>query len=138
LGLGFVGNLLDVFRTRRRLILNTSAAPSIARRYVGEALDDLPRDIVEPVSLMVSELASNCVQHAETDFTVSIERTEREIRVDVADTGGGGVAPRDPQGTEATGRGLRIVEQLSDAWGVTKPVGHDGSDVWFVVNLRSR
>ena len=126
-----------MFRIRRRLIRKSSAAPAAARRYVGETLDDLPRDVVEPVSLMVSELASNCVQHAETDFTVSIERTEHEIRVDVADGGGGGVARRDPPPTEPTGRGLRIVEQLSDAWGVTKPVGHDGSEVWFVVHLSS-
>jgi serine/threonine-protein kinase RsbW len=126
---------LFVFQTRPRLFHNTAAAPSVARRYVGETLRDLPRDVVDPVTLMVSELASNCVQHAATDFTVSIERTHRHIRVDVADRGTGGVALRDPLPTEPSGRGLRIVEELSDVWGVKESVGCVGNDVWFVLNL---
>jgi anti-sigma regulatory factor (Ser/Thr protein kinase) len=124
-----------VFNNRPRLFRNSAAAPSVVRRYVGETLHDLPPDVVEPVTLMVSELASNCVQHASSDFTVSIERTDRHIRVDVADRGAGGVALRDPLPTEASGRGLRIVEQLADSWGVEDSVGRDGKDVWFVVNL---
>jgi anti-sigma regulatory factor (Ser/Thr protein kinase) len=84
---------------------------------------------------MVSELASNCVQHASTDFTVSIEWTDRHIRVDVADHGAGSVALRDPLPTDACGRGLHIVEQLADAWGVDESIGRDGKDVWFVLNL---
>ena len=121
--------------TRPRLFRNSAAAPSVARRYVGETLRGLPADVVEPVTLMVSELASNCVQHAATDFTVSIERTERHIRVEVADRGSGGVELLDPLPTDACGRGLRIVAQLADAWGVDQSQGRDGKDVWFVLNL---
>jgi serine/threonine-protein kinase RsbW len=49
---------------------------------------------------------------------VSVDRRARSVRVDVADEGGGAVVFRDPIPTEPTGRGLRIVEQLSDEWGV--------------------
>lgn len=118
-------------------IRNTPAAPALARRYVGETLGDAPRSVVDIVELMVSELATNCVQYVESDITVTIERTAEQVRVEVSDGGHGDVdrvEVKDPAPTEPTGRGLRIVDQLADEWGV-EPVPGDGKNVWFTLGF---
>ncbi len=84
---------------------------------------------------MVSELATNCVRHANADFTMTIEQTIRHVRVDIADSGSGRVATRRPEPTEVSGRGLSIVDRLSDTWGVTEYLGRGGKSVWFMVSL---
>jgi serine/threonine-protein kinase RsbW len=124
-----------LLRSDRTFIRNTPEAPAAARRYVREALTGLPRDVVDTVSLMVSELATNCVRHANTDFTLTIERTVRHVRVDIADSGTGRVATRVPEPTEVSGRGLCIVDRLSDTWGVTEYLDGEGKSVWFMVSL---
>jgi anti-sigma regulatory factor (Ser/Thr protein kinase) len=91
--------------------------------------------VVDTVSLMVSELATNCVRHANSDFTMTIERTGRHVRVDVADSGAGQVATRFPEPSEVSGRGLCVVDRLSDTWGVTEYLDREGKSVWFMVNL---
>ncbi|MDQ1478931.1 MAG: hypothetical protein QOE62_4160 [Actinomycetota bacterium] len=113
-------------------IRNTPAAPALARRYVGETLTDAPRSVVDMVELMVSELATNCVRYVESDITVRIERTAERVRVDVSDAGDGAIEMKDPDPTDPTGRGLRIVDRLSDSWGVDKAPG-DGKSVWFTL-----
>ena len=118
------------------LIRNTPAAPAAARRYIGEAMSDSPRDVIDIVSLLVSELATNCVRYASSDFTVSIEQTATAVRVDVVDDDDGSVRLRRPGPNDVSGRGLRIVELLSDAWGVSDVVDHSGKCVWFTVQLR--
>ena len=129
------GTLTRVLRHDHRLIRNTPAAAAVARRYVGETLSNAPGRVVDDAALMVSELATNCVRYAHSDFTVSIEQTAREVRVDVTDAAGGDVAMRDPGPTEPTGRGLRIVDQLADAWGVQELVDPTGKRVWFTLRL---
>jgi anti-sigma regulatory factor (Ser/Thr protein kinase) len=86
---------------------------------------------VDAVELMVSELATNSVKHAHSDFKVSISDSRGEIRVEVRDTGRGQPVLRFPAPTEPSGRGLRIVEVLSRAWGtVDSP---HGKTVWFTL-----
>jgi anti-sigma regulatory factor (Ser/Thr protein kinase) len=130
------GNLRVLLRNDQALIRNAPTAPAAARRYVRETLEGSPRDVVDAVTLMVSELATNCVRHANTDFTLSIEQTGRQVRVDIADTGTGRVTRRDPEPADVSGRGLCIVERLSDTWGVRECVDGEGKSVWFMLNLR--
>jgi hypothetical protein len=92
-------------------------------------------DLADAVAIMVSELATNSVRHAATDFTVSIDRDPREIRVAVTDAGHRQPALRSPGPTEHSGRGLQIVSALADDWGVTEMVDRPGKTVWFVVAL---
>ncbi len=44
-----------------------------ARRFVQEALGTQPAKIADAAELMVSELATNCVRHAQTDFEVTVD-----------------------------------------------------------------
>ena len=92
-----------------------------------EALAPWPRDTVETVELIASELATNAVRHAHTSFAMTIE-ANGEIRVEVSDSGGGRPTALSPEPRDLTGRGLRIVEALSDAWGVT--LRPEGKTVW--------
>jgi anti-sigma regulatory factor (Ser/Thr protein kinase) len=102
-----------------------------ARRFVRDALRDHSRDILDAAELMASELATNCVQHAQTSFELAINDAQRRIRVEVRDTGQGRPLLRSPVPTDRSGRGLRIVEAMSDAWGV-EPSSH-GKTVWFTL-----
>ena len=92
-------------------------------------------DVSDPVELMVSELVTNAVRHNDGDFVVFIDVTLDQIRVQVTDWGAGEPATRSPAPLEPSGRGLRIVEALSDNWGVGA-AGAGGKSVWFTLGLR--
>ncbi len=66
---------------------------------------------------------------------MTIEQTIGHVRVDIADSGSARVATRRPEPTEVTGRGLCIVDRLSDTWGVTESRDGEGKSVWFMVSL---
>lgn len=105
-----------------------------ARRYVAALLDGLDDALLDPIVVMVSELATNAVRHARTDFTVTVERIGETVRVGVHDEGGGEPRARDARPHEHTGRGLMIVRECSDDWGI-EPDGRGGKQVWFTVSL---
>jgi hypothetical protein len=70
----------------------------------------------------------------ESDITVTIERTADRVRVDVSDAGAGAIEMKDPDPSDPTGRGLRIIDRLSDSWGVEAAPG-DGKSVWFTLDF---
>jgi anti-sigma regulatory factor (Ser/Thr protein kinase) len=107
-----------------------------ARQFVRDVLSDQPRETVEAAELMVSELATNSVRHARSDFELAILVSPREIRVEVSDHGPGQPFPRSPTPREQSGRGLQIVLKLSDAWGISP--SPNGKLVWFTLPLRTR
>jgi two-component sensor histidine kinase len=111
----------------------TSVAAS--RRFVGESLADLPASVQEAAVLMVSELATNAIVHAITGFGVNIARTDSEVRVEVDDLGGGMPESRVPLTSDPHGRGVQIIQTLSDEWGVIECDGEMGKTVWFSVTL---
>jgi anti-sigma regulatory factor (Ser/Thr protein kinase) len=105
-----------------------------ARRYIQHQLAELPAEVRGVVVLMVSELATNCVRHARTPFSVTVQQAGRELRIEISDSGTGRVEPRAPQPEEPTGRGLLIVEELSDSWGVDY-AETGGKTVWFTLGV---
>jgi anti-sigma regulatory factor (Ser/Thr protein kinase) len=106
-----------------------------ARRFVRDTLSGQARDILDAAELMTSELATNCVQHAQTAFELAIDDAERHIRVEVRDTGQGRPVRQSPAPTDRTGRGLLIVEAMSDAWGIEPSSA--GKTVWFTLPQRA-
>jgi anti-sigma regulatory factor (Ser/Thr protein kinase) len=107
-----------------------------SRRYVRDVLHCHPPVHVDAVELMVSELATNSVKHAHSGFKVSINDSGGEIRVEVRDTGRGQPVLRCPAPTEPSGRGLRIVEALSRAWGTLD--SPQGKTVWFTLPSKAQ
>jgi anti-sigma regulatory factor (Ser/Thr protein kinase) len=115
----------------------TADATSVseARRFVVSLLA-LEPDLGNAVRLAVSELATNAVLHARSPFRVRVSSDGHTLRVAVFDRGHNAVAKKNYGPAAITGRGLTIVEQLSDDWGVTPDSG--GKWVWFEVAMASQ
>ncbi|HEV2374290.1 MAG TPA: ATP-binding protein [Streptosporangiaceae bacterium] len=103
-----------------------------ARRALAVLLDG--SSLTEDATVCLSELVTNSIEHSNSrqpggQFTVCATLAGGWLRVEVEDQGGLWL-PR-PQGTDGPrGRGLRIVEALSLAWG--RSGGGTGSrTVWF-------
>lgn len=121
----------------RRPFPSQPPAVAQARHFAVDALGPLPQETRDRVALLVSELATNCVRHAGTGFHVSVQRGADVVRIEVTDTGAGRPAVHSPEFDEPSGRGLRIVEQLSDAWGVVPASPPPGKTVWFTLSVGS-
>jgi anti-sigma regulatory factor (Ser/Thr protein kinase) len=124
----------------RRDFANASEAIAQARRFATESLHGVAPGVPEVVGLMVSELATNCVRHTSSEFSVEVEQTATQLTVRVSDSGPGEPALRSPGPNEPSGRGLRLVEDLSDAFGVeyAPPGNPRQKTVWFVLALGQR
>ena len=122
-----------------RTFPNAAASVAAARRYVLDAIGDQTEPVAEATAIVVSELATNCVRHAGTAFTIEVETTPARLRVEVTDTGGGVPTVQSPAASELTGRGLLLVRALSDDWGVTAATDENsGKSVWFTLRLPAR
>ena len=107
-----------------------------ARLWVRSQLESwgLDEEITAAAVMGVSELVTNVLLHAGTTAMVSVELAGR-LLVTVDDTGERGAPHRQTsEGLAASrGRGLALVEALSDAMGHER--GVDGSTVWFEIAL---
>jgi anti-sigma regulatory factor (Ser/Thr protein kinase) len=115
-----------------RVFANTSTSIRQARRFVAEAIANRAPAMCDSVVLMVSELATNSVRHAGTEFRVAVAVTRRLIRVEVTDAGSGVPTRRSTKPADLSGRGLAIVEKLASDWGVRRS-RTGGKTVWFTV-----
>lgn len=91
--------------------------------------------LVDDVRLVVSELVTNAVTHAQTPLTVVLRREGPEVTLTVTDLSPVVPSMGTADGMALGGRGLVIVDALSRGWGVTR--GSDGTKtVWasFVVD----
>jgi hypothetical protein len=82
-------------------------------------------------SQALSEVATNAVIHARTEFAVTIEWSDDVLRITVEDASRKLPIERHYAPDSTTGRGLALVALLSRAWGVER-VG-TGKQVWFEV-----
>ncbi|MEY2467946.1 MAG: hypothetical protein QOF21_644, partial [Actinomycetota bacterium] len=105
-----------------------------ARRFVVDAVQGLQENLIDDIVLMVSELATNSVHHAKSDFSVGVEIDSSHVRIEISDRGPDLPRKRRPHVDEPFGRGLHIVETLSESWGVDlMPDG--GKTIWIVVAI---
>jgi anti-sigma regulatory factor (Ser/Thr protein kinase) len=77
----------------------------------------------------VSELATNALLHARTTIVLAAHLDGEALVVEVGDEEIRGLDVGPHRGGDEYGRGLRIVGELADAWGVREN-GH-GKTVWF-------
>jgi anti-sigma regulatory factor (Ser/Thr protein kinase) len=103
-----------------------------ARRFVADGLEQVEDEELRAVAvLMVSELASNSIRYGRSRYTVEVDLTPREIRIEVCDDGPGTPQRREPRPDEPTGRGLMIIDNLAHRWGVRQRKGE--TTVWFTL-----
>lgn len=107
-----------------------------ARRFVTATLASWALEQTD-VALLVSELATNAVLHARSDFTVTIHARGDRIRVEVGDRNARLPSPASVPAAAYSGRGLMIVQELAAAWGVESHAD-DGKTVWFEVKAAVR
>lgn len=108
-----------------------------ARRFVAGLLGEADQATRERVLLMVSELATNAVQHARTGFDITAHVDGEALRIEVTDTGPGRPRQQDPAPTEPSGRGLLIIDALADQWGIVEAPAGPGTTVWFRLEAES-
>ncbi len=109
-------------------------SPWAARRFVESVLQPWGcDDLLDTVTLLVSELVGNAVMHAGSELELSLRLMVGRLRVDVIDHSTELPRRRDVAEDALTGRGSGLVEILATAWGVTgRP---DGKSVWFEIAL---
>jgi anti-sigma regulatory factor (Ser/Thr protein kinase) len=125
-----------MIRESRRFPCVPESVPS-ARRFLAGIVPEADEEAIGALVLMVSELATNALTHAASEFVVSVsyDNEQGRIRVEVSDRGPGRPATRDPEPSDPHGRGLQIVQALSDDWGIDLASDGRGKTVWFTFQL---
>ncbi|MET8524912.1 SpoIIE family protein phosphatase [Micromonospora sp. NPDC005172] len=109
-------------------------APSRVRHWMTGQLTEwqVPESVIGAAVLCTSELTTNALLHAGTAARVEIDLSSERLLVSVADSGTRGTVTRARTDTlSSRGRGLGLIEELSDAWGTDPSVR--GSTVWFEI-----
>lgn len=71
-------------------------------------------------AIVISELATNALRHAETPFRAVLDRQQQGVRLGVEDAAPDPLARRSSDSYDLGGRGVDIVEALSHRWGWTE------------------
>ncbi|QGN49483.1 SpoIIE family protein phosphatase [Micromonospora sp. WMMD558] len=114
-------------------------APSRVRHWMTAQLTEwqVPESVIGAAVLCTSELTTNALLHAGTAARVEIDLSPERLLVSVADSGTRGTVTRAQTDTlSSRGRGLGLIEELSDAWGTDPTVR--GSTVWFEILVPDR
>jgi anti-sigma regulatory factor (Ser/Thr protein kinase)/anti-anti-sigma regulatory factor len=99
------------------------------RQLVNQACTAWHRsDAAATAALVATELVANVVRHAHTTMEFTVGLRDGRLCLSVRDGSRRLPRPADPGVKDAGGRGLRLVRELTDSWGVL-PVT-DGKVVW--------
>jgi anti-sigma regulatory factor (Ser/Thr protein kinase) len=114
-----------------------------AREFAALVLRAHSRDDDGTVGLLLSEMVTNSLNHSDSGkpggtITVTVTVTPEKVVAEVADDGGAGEPVLgDPPGEEAErGRGLHLVNELSDDWGYFGG-GQGQLATWFECALKA-
>jgi serine phosphatase RsbU (regulator of sigma subunit)/integral membrane sensor domain MASE1/anti-sigma regulatory factor (Ser/Thr protein kinase) len=118
-----------------RLPGQAGAVPT-ARRAIGELEPTLEHALFTNLRLLVSELVTNSILHADAPASASLKLRATVfrdyVRVEVGDDGHGFDPSELVHGRDAaSGWGLYLVDQLADRWGVANT---HGTNVWFEID----
>ena len=110
-------------------LLPDTSAPRLARASARRSLaGKLSPERLSELSLVISELVSNAVVHGRGQVVFRLQLDEGIVRGEVIDQGGGFEHEIRARGAdEVGGRGLFLVEALTNRWGIHEGTTH----VWF-------
>ncbi|MEU9012943.1 ATP-binding protein [Streptomyces sp. NPDC048479] len=96
-------------------------------------------EVVQIAELLLSELATNVIQHARTpagrEIGVRLARYDGMLRVEVADANNRRPEPRSAPSDDEGGRGLTLVAALAERWGCCPRRHGIGKSVWAELKL---
>jgi anti-sigma regulatory factor (Ser/Thr protein kinase) len=96
--------------------------------------------LADDAEMIIGEFVANAVTHAEAaddgqQVGLRLMRRSGEVMCAVLDPSDAAPVLRQASGTDETGRGLRMVDALSDIWGWSPVVGR-GKAVWAILFCR--
>ena len=113
---------------------SSTNSPQLARAFLRSTLETWKLDGFGDVTeLLVTELVANVVTHVGAPMTLRVQRSPSTMRVEIDDPSTEVPVVRHPDPAEEHGRGVLLVDQLANAWGVD-PRG-DGKTVWFEIDV---
>jgi anti-sigma regulatory factor (Ser/Thr protein kinase) len=113
---------------RRRRFDPSPESVREARQFARDAIAaHADGEVGEDLLLALTEMTTNAVLHAATPFEVVIV-TDGQVRLEVEDGSTDEPVMASPTATTVGGRGLRIIEDVCDRWGVH--VVQDRKCVW--------
>jgi anti-sigma regulatory factor (Ser/Thr protein kinase) len=104
------------------------SSPAEARSAVLERFSG--HRLLGELLLCVSEIVTNAVLHAGTELRFSVSSLTDRVRVEVADGDPGMPIRKHYDLAAPTGRGILLIEELADGWGVDATID-GGKVVWF-------
>ena len=127
---------------------SSPAAAATARHAVGGLRHYLDREVRENAELLVTELVTNSVRHADLSemdhIEIKLEASGEAVLVEVADCGQGfrgrqpGPSARAAQAAQperTSGWGLYLVDHIASRWGI---VEDEETRVWFELRPGAR
>jgi signal transduction histidine kinase len=112
-----------------------TSAPGVARAAAKRYLaGKVGHERLSELSVVISELVSNALEHGRGQVVFRLQLDEGTVRGEVIDEGGGfehEIRARGPE--DVKGRGLFLVDALTNRWGI-----HEGAArVWFELAART-
>jgi anti-sigma regulatory factor (Ser/Thr protein kinase) len=100
------------------------------RRFVARTLRDweVEEARIETVLLVANELVANAIVHAHSAPVLSLAESGDNLLLRVFDESSAVPVPQAPSVDQGSGRGLILVEALSDRWGIDTAA--HGKSVW--------
>jgi len=109
-------------------------APGLARRFLLETVCEVHlARVVDEAELLVSEVITNGIVHGAPPVTLRLTcEAGPVLRVEVSDASPQRPRLRHPGAEETNGRGMELVDLLSQDWGVSPRGG--GKVIWFTLS----
>ncbi len=133
--LDYLVDLLETVATRSEAeatldLPQAMSSVGAARGFVRQKVTEWELDqLLEDALLVISELTTNAITHAESGCRVRLALNSATLRIDVLDGGSGTPEPHAATTTDEGGRGLAIVDAVTSAWGLEIVPGN-GKLVW--------
>ena len=116
-----------------------SRSAAVARAFArASGCSEHALDLLDDALLLISEIVTNAILHGGPPIVLAIDCDGVGLHVRVRDGAPAAPVQRDAGEDAENGRGMSLVELISDTWGVA-PVADEhglGKEVWFELRLQ--